>query len=301
MMSPQPTRNAGASPANAHEGAALLDPQTAETRVNNWLQATFAAGHPLMQAWATVRQRLEAGRLAAEDRPLQSAFTFDQGLQAARAGVHELSAGFDNIPFEGCPDAWTEKPLARIRWYEDGGDLHAGIQAASGWMLAADQEGTVLQELAKAAAAPGHQPAPAGFQNVWTRSGGPVLDGPPPRWGVPFARITPFQSTSGPCREGWALAADQTGTMIEPLLDQKAGSEALPSPQQLLDDPATPNWLLRALRSSMDRDPVKAANEATVLAQVLCRRADETLAAAFSTAAVSSRTAKGAGECSSSF
>lgn len=289
---------AGASPTHPLSGGNVppLDIETAETRVDNWLQATYDAGHPLVQAWAVVRRHLEAARLAAEDQPLQSAFTFDKGLEAARAGVHELTAGFDDVPFDGCPDAWMEKPLAKIRWYEDGGDRNTGIPAANGWMLDTDQKGTVLQDLVDAAAEAGQQAKPVGIQEVWTRSSGPVLDGPPSRSGVPFARITRFQSFAGQRRQGWALAADQTGTMIEPLLlDEKARSDALPSPQQLLADIATPNWLSRALRSSLDRDPVKAANEATVLARVLCRRADETLAAAQPAAAA------GAGICGSSF
>lgn len=251
----------------------------AETRLDNWLQATFESTHPAMQAWAVIRHQLEAQRLSTEDEPLAAAFTFDKGLDAARRGVQELTAAFDDAPFEGCPEAWMEKPIARIRWHEDGGDRGAGIAAVAGWVLAEDQRGTVLQDLLTNNSATGTEDGSA-VQDVWTRSGQPVLDGPPSRWGVPFARITRFQSASGTPREGWALAADQRGTMIEPLLVDVADRQGAPNPEQLLADRVTPGWLAAALRSALDRDPVKAANEAAVLSLLLSKRADQVLIAA---------------------
>ena len=52
-----------------------------------------------------------------------------------------------------------------------------------------------------------------------------------------------------------------------------------PTSIEVLHDPSTPSWLSRALTEALERDPVKAANEAEVLATVLRRRADELLAA----------------------
>lgn len=251
----------------------------AESRLDNWLQASFEQNHPLMQAWAVIRQQLEAQRLSSEDEPLAAAFTFDRGLEAARRGVQDLAAAFDDAPFEGCPDAWMEKPIARIRWYEDGGDRHAGIAPVNGWVLAEDQHGTVLQDLLTSGRSSAAQEGNA-VQDVWTRSGQPVLEGPPARWGVPFARITRFHSPTGTPPEGWALAADQRGTMIEPLLVDVSVRQGVPTPEELFADRASPGWLIDALRRALDRDPVKAANEAAVLSQVLSKRADETLLAA---------------------
>ena len=52
-----------------------------------------------------------------------------------------------------------------------------------------------------------------------------------------------------------------------------------PTTIEVLHDPSTPYWLSRALTDALERDPVKAANEAEVLAAVLRRRADELLRA----------------------
>ena len=46
----------------------------------------------------------------------------------------------------------------------------------------------------------------------------------------------------------------------------------LPEIQQVLLDPAASFWLKNALRSALERDPVDAANDAEVLAQLLDRR-----------------------------
>ncbi len=47
--------------------------------------------------------------------------------------------------------------------------------------------------------------------------------------------------------------------------------------EQVLADPAASSWLKDALRSAMDRDPVDAANDAEVLAELLDRRCHELL------------------------
>lgn len=46
----------------------------------------------------------------------------------------------------------------------------------------------------------------------------------------------------------------------------------LPTTDEILDDPTASFWLKAALHSALSRDPVDAANDAEVLAQVLERR-----------------------------
>jgi hypothetical protein len=50
----------------------------------------------------------------------------------------------------------------------------------------------------------------------------------------------------------------------------------LPTPnlegEEMLDDPSTSDWLKEALRSSLERDPVDALNDALVLAATLEER-----------------------------
>lgn len=46
----------------------------------------------------------------------------------------------------------------------------------------------------------------------------------------------------------------------------------LPEIHEILLDPAASFWLKNALRSALERDPVDAANDAEVLAQLLDRR-----------------------------
>ena len=46
----------------------------------------------------------------------------------------------------------------------------------------------------------------------------------------------------------------------------------LPSIEEVLRDPAASLWLRNALRAALVRDPVDAANDAEVLAQLLDRR-----------------------------
>ena len=46
---------------------------------------------------------------------------------------------------------------------------------------------------------------------------------------------------------------------------------------QVLADPAASFWLKDALRSALTRDPVDAANDAAVLAQLLHQRCQEIL------------------------
>jgi hypothetical protein len=75
---------------------------------------------------------------------------YDRGLNFARAGVQTLHAGLEDSAYADCPDAWYEKPFARIVWQELSGDSSVGIQRVSGWVLAPDQTNTVLQDLAHA-------------------------------------------------------------------------------------------------------------------------------------------------------
>lgn len=51
----------------------------------------------------------------------------------------------------------------------------------------------------------------------------------------------------------------------------------LPSIDAVLRDPSASAWLRTSLSAALDRDPVDAANEAEVLAQLLDRRCQEVL------------------------
>jgi hypothetical protein len=72
----------------------------------------------------------------------------EAGADDARRGVQDVSAGFGDLPFFGCPEAWTEKPFARIVWFYDSGDPSVGQPAQAGWSLAEDQSGTVVGDIA---------------------------------------------------------------------------------------------------------------------------------------------------------
>jgi hypothetical protein len=58
---------------------------------------------------------------------------------------------------------------------------------------------------------------------------------------------------------------------LQPLEMTLDGQEG-PEPEDVLRDPAASFWLKAALRSALGRDPVDAANDAEVLAQLLDRR-----------------------------
>jgi hypothetical protein len=53
--------------------------------------------------------------------------------------------------------------------------------------------------------------------------------------------------------------------------------DALPAIAGVLRDPATSSWLKTSLCSALSRDPVDAANDAEVLAQLLERRCRDVL------------------------
>ncbi|ENZ77707.1 MULTISPECIES: hypothetical protein [Ralstonia] len=50
--------------------------------------------------------------------------------------------------------------------------------------------------------------------------------------------------------------------------------------QQVLNDPGTSSWLKTALRAQIQRDPVDAANDADVLAEIMREKLAEVFAAA---------------------
>jgi hypothetical protein len=54
-------------------------------------------------------------------------------------------------------------------------------------------------------------------------------------------------------------------------------SSELPEIAAVLHDPAASSWLKTSLRSALSRDPVDAANDAEVLAQLLERRCRDIL------------------------
>jgi hypothetical protein len=53
----------------------------------------------------------------------------------------------------------------------------------------------------------------------------------------------------------------------------------LPSIDEVLADPAASFWLKMALRSALRRDPVDAAHDSEILAQLLRQRCDAILSA----------------------
>jgi hypothetical protein len=55
------------------------------------------------------------------------------------------------------------------------------------------------------------------------------------------------------------------------------GAVDLPSIDEVLADPAASFWLKMALRSALSRDPVDAAHDSEILAQLLGRRCDALL------------------------
>ena len=146
-----------------------------------------------------------------------------------------------------------------------------------------DTNTTIHTAAASGSTDPAKDAAQNGTQLLWPRQVIlPAASGHPGH--LPIARITWFRQhagTSGAQQQamsGWMLAGDQTGTTMDLLLaDQEQIDAFLPTAEQLMDDPAASLWLKSALAAAMARDPVKAANEAQVLAQVLGRRADTIL------------------------
>ena len=57
------------------------------------------------------------------------------------------------------------------------------------------------------------------------------------------------------------------------------GAVDLPTIDEVLADPAASFWLKMALRSALRRDPVDAAHDSEVLAQLLGQRCDAILSA----------------------
>jgi len=60
-------------------------------------------------------------------------------------------------------------------------------------------------------------------------------------------------------------------------------SKESPEIEQVLIDPGASQWLKAALRSALARDPIDAANDSDVLAQLLIRRCRDILGAEIST------------------
>ena len=112
------------------------------------------------------------------------------------------------------------------------------------------------------------------IHEVWTRTGG--LAWPRERDTRPALRITPCE-TFGARARTWALAADQRGTLLEAAIED-LDSPQPPTLESRSQDPATPRWLVHAIAGVGQRDPVKAAAEASVLARTLAQRADQVLA-----------------------
>ena len=74
-------------------------------------------------------------------------YAFDQGMEAARKGIHEVYAS-ENCQLASEIDD-PAKPLLKTQYFQDDGDASVGIMAVSGWELAEDQSGTILEGMAK--------------------------------------------------------------------------------------------------------------------------------------------------------
>lgn len=84
------------------------------------------------------------------DQEVESGMAHEAAVERSQAGIHEVTAGYDDSPFVGCPDEWGEKLFARIKFYSDRGDPSVGYFPQFGWTLAEDQSGTVIADLAAA-------------------------------------------------------------------------------------------------------------------------------------------------------
>jgi hypothetical protein len=75
--------------------------------------------------------------------PEELAYSFEDGLNRAREGVHELFAN-EEYPLDGLEG---DKPFCRFEYFADGGDDSVGIPGRAYWALAQDQSGTELADL----------------------------------------------------------------------------------------------------------------------------------------------------------
>ena len=91
----------------------------------------------------------DEGQRALSDLDVEEVLRGDNHGDRLLVGVFEVSAGVEDLPFIGCPEEWTEKTFARIQPFHDRGDLSIGVRPSSGWTLAADQRGTVVERLAQ--------------------------------------------------------------------------------------------------------------------------------------------------------
>lgn len=86
-------------------------------------------------------------------REVELSSAFDAGREAERKGVHAVAGGFDEPPFQDCPEEWMAADVfCRIEYFSDDGDPSVGMPGRCGWQLAADQSGTMLAKLAADAA-----------------------------------------------------------------------------------------------------------------------------------------------------
>jgi hypothetical protein len=118
-------------------------PYLAGTRGNPDLYSA----HQVRLMLAAAQQAQQPAEASEHDADRLNA-AYESGASNARQGVQEVTAGFDDLPFDGCPESWVEKPFARIRWFHDSGDASVGQPPQSGWTLSEDQSGTVIATLA---------------------------------------------------------------------------------------------------------------------------------------------------------
>lgn len=98
----------------------------------------------LAEAEAKVERMREEVERAQEDKAIAEGLAHDNGLYDARNGVQEVFTDPEAEP-ESCGFIAFDKPLCRIKWYEDSGDPDVGIQGVSFWCLDENQAGTALE------------------------------------------------------------------------------------------------------------------------------------------------------------
>lgn len=82
--------------------------------------------------------------------------------------------------------------------------------------------------------------------------------------GLPVCERLAIQYSAGHPRKGGSIVSEERPVYL--------ASAATPDAQELLASPSTSVWLREALTAALMRDPVDAANDAEVLAEVLARR-----------------------------
>lgn len=73
----------------------------------------------------------------------------ERGYTQATSRTEDVYASLGEDALIDIPDEWYEHPLCRIAFATDSGDPSVGIPGRASWVLAADQSGTVIEQLTK--------------------------------------------------------------------------------------------------------------------------------------------------------